>query len=166
MNARRLALLLGVALLAGGCHATGPGELGVMDPRRFAGCYQVSYPARENGGEGWHFQIDTLPPDTGHRFPAGAMLARRRGQTARHARATYWRLLAANQVEMTISDGFVGAVYHLGLRGGRLVGREQPFTDIIGSTIPAERIAARRVSCDTTVARLQRARREPSDSRS
>ena len=118
-----------------------------MAPRRRAGCYEVSYREPGEGRERWHFQLDTLPPDARYRFPPGAMLARRWGQSERHGRATFWRLSAANALELRISDGFYGAEYALTMRGDSLVGLEQPFTDVLGSSIPAARISARRVPC-------------------
>ncbi|HYR11678.1 MAG TPA: hypothetical protein VEQ60_28100, partial [Longimicrobium sp.] len=157
----RLALLLLLSIGVSGCNAyygiiyafpqTPPPPPVPMrgrepvDVEEMLGCWRM---VRSGWPEPWIFALDAGPADTTHPGDVrpGDRAARAYRQTLRGDNI-YWRITPRNTVEFSIDGGLHGVVYEFVPRDGRLIGRVDGWTDIVGVYSKPSRIVAERAPC-------------------
>ena len=116
-----------------------------VDWREVLGCWRM---LRTEWPEPWVFALDSMPAVVTFGTPSGPG-----ARQARVFRETvsgdniYWLVTPRNTVEFSIDGGLHGTVYEFVLREGRLVGRVDGWTDIVGVYGKATRAIAERAPC-------------------
>jgi hypothetical protein len=116
-----------------------------VDVKAVLGCWRM---VRSGWPQPWLFALDSAPATLTFGYPSGpgARLARAFRETARGDNI-YWLVTPRNTVEFSIDGGLHGTVYEFVLRDGRLIGRVDGWTDIVGVYAKPARVIAERAPC-------------------
>jgi hypothetical protein len=114
-----------------------------LDWREVLGCWRM---LRTEWPEPWTFALDSVPAV--RRLPSGIGPGDRAARVFRDVGGDiYWSVTPRSTVEFSIEDGLHGTVYEFVLREGRLVGRVDGWTDIVGVYSRPSRVVAERAPC-------------------